>query len=64
MRFKIKDFELNGAKKEVTAPGFAEAMFEYLPWPTLDLDIQIDFNKGIAKVIDNKTEFMYEVQAV
>jgi len=61
MNYVIIDFELGKKKTVVKAPGVAEAMFEYLPWPTLEIKISSNFTHGIAEVIDLKTEFRYEV---
>jgi len=61
MKFEIKDFELDGRKTKVTAPGIVEAMYEYLPWPSLDLKIFGRPSHGFYEVIDLKTEFKYEV---
>jgi len=64
MKFLIKDFELGGHETEVSAPGMAEAMFEYLPWPTLDLLVRHVPSRGFAEVTDRQTDFRYDVQAI
>lgn len=60
--YAIKDFEL-GATVTAKAQGVAEVMFDYLPWPTLDTTITFRNSEGWT-VIDNKTDFKYEVTAV
>lgn len=60
--YAIKDFEL-GSTKNVTAQGVAEAIFEYLPWPSLDVTIKFRAIDGWT-VIDNNTDFKYEVSVV
>lgn len=62
MKYIITDYELGSKETEVEAPGFAEAMFEYLPWPTLDIRVLVMYTKGVAVVIDNQTNFRYEVK--
>ena len=59
-KYKIKDYEIS-TTKTVEAPGLLEAMFEYLPWPTLQLDINYKPHHGKALVIDKKTDFHYDV---
>jgi len=49
--------------KEVEAPGIAEAMLEYLPWPSLDIEVAYAPNHGMAVVVDKQTDFRYYVQA-
>ncbi len=44
----------------VEAQGVAEAMFDYLPWPSLDVAITFRNSEGWI-VIDNYTDFRYEV---
>lgn len=60
MNYEIIDHEIV-TKKRVTAPGIVEAMHEYLPWPTLHLDIRYFPTQGYADVVDNSTEFMYRI---
>ena len=60
--YTIKDFEL-GVIVTAKAQGVAEVMFDYLPWPTFDATITFRINDGWT-VIDNKTDFKYEVTAV
>jgi len=62
-KYQITDFELSGKKKIVEAQGVAEAMFEYLPWPSLDINISFCLEKGY-EVIDRKTDFKYYIEAV
>lgn len=64
MKYEITDWELDGAKKVVEAPGIAEAMLEYLPWPSLEIEITWKPSSGAAVVVDQKTEFRYHVQAI
>jgi len=61
--YEITDFELNRKKTIVKAQGVAEAMFEYLPWPKLDVNIYFNFD-GHHEVIDQYTDFKYRVKAV
>ncbi len=60
--YTIKDFEIS-ATTSVKAQGVAEAMFEYLSWPTLDLSITFRESEGWI-VTDNKTDFLYEVASI
>ena len=60
--YAIKDFEL-GVTATAKAQGVAEVMFCYLPWPTLDATITYKYSEGWT-VIDNRTDFKYEVTAV
>jgi len=64
MKYEITDWELNGAKKVVEASGIAEAMLEYLPWPSLEIEVTWNPSSGAAVVVDQKTEFRYHVQAI
>jgi hypothetical protein len=64
MKYMIKDYELGGKETEVEAPGMAEAMFEYLPWPTLEIEMAVRYVKGVADVTDKQTDFRYEVRAL
>ena len=57
--YEIYDFEL-GATVPARAQGVAEAMFDYLPWPTFDAKVTFRSNEGWT-VIDNQTDFMYLV---
>lgn len=61
--YEITDFELDGKKTKVKAQGVAEAMFEYLPWPKLDVNVYFSFDKPY-EVTDNYTDFKYEIEAV
>lgn len=60
MKYTIHDFEL-AKMTEVEAPGFLEAILEYLPWPTLQLGCDYQPSHGRATFIDWKTKFKYEV---
>lgn len=60
--YAIKDYELN-TTVNVKAQGVAEAMFDYLPWPTFDAKITFNLNNGWT-VVDNITDFKYEVSSV
>ena len=62
IEFEIKDFELGGHKTKVTAQGIAEAMLDYLPWPTLEITIHWLPCDGIYTITDLKTDFKYEVK--
>ena len=64
MRFQITDYELGEAKTDVEAPGAAEAMLEYLPWPALNIEMTFEPSNGLAIIIDKQTEFKYAVQAM
>jgi len=59
--FTIKDFELGGKKTKVKAQGIAEAMLEYLPWPSLEVKIYWQPSTGVYEVTDLKTDFRYDV---
>jgi len=63
MLFVIKDYEIV-KKVRVEAPGMLEAMLEYLPWPTLQIDFDYQPTNGTARVIDKKTDFMYDITIV
>jgi len=60
--YEITDFELNCKKTVVKAQGVAEAMFEYLPWPKLDVNIYLNFDSPY-EVVDKYTDFKYTVSA-
>lgn len=61
--FAITNYEINTVTN-VRAQGVAEAMFDYLPWPTLDISIKfINLYNG-WEVTDNKTDFRYRVDAI
>lgn len=62
-KFEIFSFEISSSK-EVEAQGIAEAMLDYLPWPTLDVTIEWSPSNGLYKVKDNQTDFKYEVKLV
>lgn len=61
--YEITDIELGMKKTIVKARGVAEAMFEYLPWPKLDVNIYFNFD-GPYEVIDQYTDFKYLVEVV
>ena len=63
MKYELQDCEIN-KKVIVEAPGVAEAMLEYLPWPTLDLKIIWEPTNGKGEVIDNQTGFFYRLRAI
>lgn len=58
--FEIYSYEIN-TKQTVKAQGIAEAMLDYLPMPTLDIQIKWQPNSGDILVTDNQTEFRYKV---
>lgn len=60
-QYEITDYEIC-KKTDVEAPGIAEAMFEYLPWPTLDISIKFAPTKGVADIVDNTTLFRYRIE--
>jgi len=60
--YAIKDFELD-TTITANAQGVAEVMFDYLPWPTFDGVITFSVSDGWT-VIDNRTDFKYEVTAI
>ena len=61
VKYLIKDYEIR-TETEVEAPGFLEAMLEYLPWPTIQVDFDYSPTMGEAFVIDQKTDFKYRVR--
>jgi hypothetical protein len=63
MKFKINDIE---AIKEVVveAPGFLEALGEYLPWPSLQLAVYYTPHRGRVSATDRKTGFLYAVDII
>jgi hypothetical protein len=63
MKYIIHDYEID-KKSEVEAPGIVEAMLEYLPWPSLQLSINYQPSHGTAKVIDQQTDFMYDIETL
>lgn len=58
--YSIFDHEL-GFAKERRAPGIAELMLDYLPWPTLDIAVKWQPSNGKVEVTDNQTEFKYTI---
>jgi len=60
-KFEINDFE-GGFKTEVTAQGIVEAMADYLPWPSVDVTVKWSLSKCFFEVVDNQTDFYYEVK--
>lgn len=62
MQYEITDQELGGAKAVIEAQGIAEAMFDYLPWPTLEIEIVWQPSNGSAVVVDKQTDFRYHIQ--
>ena len=61
MKHKIHDREIC-TEVQVEAPGVIEAMAEYLPWPSLQLDIDYSPTNGMARVEDKATQFLYDVE--
>jgi hypothetical protein len=61
--FEIHSYE-SALTKEVTAQGIAEAMLDYLPWPSLDVSIKWSPSNGEYTVIDNQTDFKYLVKLI
>lgn len=59
-KFEIYSYEIN-TKETVTAQGIAEAMLEYLPWPSIDISIKWSPCNGQVCVVDNSTDFKYDV---
>ena len=62
MKYEVTDWELGGAKTVIEAQGIAEAMLDYLPWPSLEIEITLQPSKGIAVVVDRQTDSRYHVQ--
>ena len=60
MEYLIYDNEIDKGEV-VKAPGILEAMFEYLPWPTLNIEVEYKPWMGAAIVKDNTTGFLYNV---
>lgn len=60
-KFEIYSFDIN-SKTVVEAQGIAEAMFDYLPWNTLNVTIEWIPSSGVYNVIDNQTDFKYKVK--
>lgn len=63
MKYRLLDYEIN-TEKNIEAPGIAEAMLEYLPWPTLQLKIDYHPSDGYAVVEDLQTNFTYRLQVM
>lgn len=63
MKYKIYDCEICKVS-HVEAQGIIEAMLEYLPWPTLSLEINYLQLNGKATVIDRVKDFMYEITII
>jgi|SaaInlStandDraft_3_1057020.scaffolds.fasta_scaffold02530_11 hypothetical protein len=61
MKYKITDHEIDKVT-EVEAPGIIEAMLEYLTWPTLQLTVDYHPTYGSARVMDEVTDFIYDVE--
>lgn len=62
MKYEITDWELGGARTTVEAQGIAEAMLDYLPGSTLEIEILWSPSSGAAVVVDKQTDFRYYVQ--
>jgi len=60
MIYQVYDIELN-ISKQVEAPGIVEAMYEYLPWPCVDIEVRYSPVGGRASVVDKMTKFLYEL---
>jgi len=58
--FEILDIELN-TKKRIKAQGILEAISDYLPWPSVQVDIDWSPTTGQAVITDKKTDFKYTV---
>ena len=63
MKYELEDCEI-GKKSIVEAPGIAEAMLDYLPWPTLDLQIRWEPANGKIEMRDIKTDFIYKLKVI
>jgi len=63
MKYELFDYELK-EETVIEAPGVAEAMLEYLPWPTIDLKIYFEPAHGRCTVIDIVTDFKYQLQII
>ena len=58
--FDIYSYEIH-ENRQVEAPGIAEAMLDYLPWPKLDVSINWSPSNGVYMVTDKYTDFKYKV---
>jgi hypothetical protein len=63
MKYRLINYELN-SEENIEAPGIAEAMLKYLPWPTLQLKINYSPGEGFAEVEDLQTNFLYRLQVI
>ena len=62
-KFDIYSYETH-ERRQVEAPGIAEAMLEYLPWPCLHIDLSWEPSSGLYMVTDHQTDFQYKVTLV
>jgi hypothetical protein len=65
--YEIKDFEASLSSDpvitEISASSIEDAMYKYLPWPSVDIDIKaIKGIEGLKRVRDRNTDFRYEVK--
>ncbi|MDN3661043.1 hypothetical protein [Vibrio agarivorans] len=58
--FEIEDHEI-ATKTIVRAQGYLEAIAEYLPWATLQVDVIWQPTYGQAVFTDRTTDFRYTV---
>jgi hypothetical protein len=63
MKYEIEDIE-RCAKILIEAHGVAEAMLDYLPWPTMDLKIRWVPANGVIEATDIKTDFLYRIRVI
>lgn len=66
--FEILDFEKSlsaePVKTIVRAVDLLAAMESYLPWPSVDLTVKKVAGGDVYMIIDNQTDFKYEVTKV
>ena len=63
VNFEIHDHEI-ATKRQVKAQGFVEAIAEYLPWPTVKVEIEWNPTQGQAVIVDKATDFKYTVTKI
>lgn len=62
-KYQIEDHEINKVVV-VTAPGIIEAIADYLPWPSVEVEVNWCPTKGVSTVIDKQTDFKYTINLI
>ena len=65
MKYEITDYEIDATKTIVVdATGIVEAIYEYLPWEIIEIDLTLIKSKDKAVVVDKVTGFLYDVKLI